>query len=358
MRVAFTRTCTGSSGGESLIAFSSRFDECPLDLRRVDLDGREVGARVHDDSLRVGELVHRLREQLVRCPELGTRYRRPGLQPREIEEVLDEPLQAHVLRADRLQQLDPVLVGQGQLAALEPVERLLDRGQRRAQIVRDGLDDGGLDRVATSERLGLERVAGQPLPLAGDGQQRGEGRQEPPLDGEGRLLALARVERPDLPPVDGERMGRLARALTHPPAERDAHRRNAEYFRRPLLDALELVVQPRAAQQLGGDVCEQRRLELALLGLGSLSAGAGSQAADHDCRHHVDEQREPVAPVRESERVDRRQEEEVEGEHARDGDDHCVGGAPEQRDREHGEHVEHAEAERRDEVVEDRDRLR
>ena len=96
---------------------------------------REVGTRVHDDPLRVGELVHGLREQLVRRPELGARYRRPGLEPREIEEVLDEPLQPRVLDANRLQQVDPVLVGQRELAALEPVERLLDRGQRRAEIV-------------------------------------------------------------------------------------------------------------------------------------------------------------------------------------------------------------------------------
>ncbi len=125
---------------------------------------------------------------------------------------------------------------------------------------------------------------------------------------------------------------------------------------RSLLDAFELIVQPRAAQELDSDVCEQRCLELALLSLGPLSSGPRGQGADDDRRHHVDEQREPVAAVGERERVHRRQEEEVEREHARDRHQDRVGDAPEERNRQDSEDVEHAEAEHRDEVVENGNR--
>ena len=138
------------------------------------------------------------------------------------------------------------VVGQRELAALEPVERLLDRRERRAQVVRDGLDDRGLDRVAAPEGLGLERLARAGAPARA---RRRAARRAP---GAAAAGSRARAPRspvcrasPIVPPVDRERMRRLVRASARacsPSAIRD--RRDAEDGRGPLLDAAELVLEP------------------------------------------------------------------------------------------------------------------
>jgi hypothetical protein len=115
-----------------------------------------------------------------------------------------------VLGSDRLEQRCAVLGGQREHVALEPVQRLLDRRDRRPQVVRNRLDDGGLDGVAPPERLRLERLAGQSLPLARHGEQRRERGQETLPHGERRLLPLGREHGADPAAVDDERMWRVA----------------------------------------------------------------------------------------------------------------------------------------------------
>ena len=128
----------------------------------------------------------------------------------------------------------------------------------------------------------------------------------------------------------------------------------------PALLTVELrdVVERRSLQELRGDVCEQRRLVLPLLRLGGLPSPARSELADDDGGDEVDGKRDPVLSVRERERVERLEEEEVEGEHARDGDRDRVSHAPDDGDRQHGEDVERTEAEDGRPRVEKRDRDR
>ena len=114
----------------------------------------------------------------------------------------------------------------------------------------------------------------------------------------------------------------------------------------------------RSPEQLGRDVGEQRRLALALAGLGRLTARPGRQRSDDNGRSQVDGEREPVGTVGEREGVNRGQEEEVEREHARDGDGDRPRSPPEHGDWEHREDEQHAEAENGHPVVEEGDRSR
>ena len=82
----------------------------------------------------------------------------------------------------------------------------------------------------------------------------------------------------------------------------------------------------------------------------------GSELADDHGGHEVDGQRDPVLRVRERERVQRREEEEVEREHARDRHGERVGEPVEDGDGQHREQVEPAEAEDRGDLAEPVDR--
>jgi hypothetical protein len=64
-------------------------------------------------------------------------------------------------------------------------------------------------------------------------------------------------------------------------------------------------------------------------------------------RDEIHGERHPVLRVVQLKRVRRRKEEPVESEHAHDGHGHRVAESPEGGDRQHGEEVEHAEAEHR-----------
>ena len=223
--------------------------ERSLDLGCIDTHRGQVVRRGHEHAILSSELVERLRDELFGSPELGSRSGRAGLKAREIEEVLDEALQPHVLDANRLEQRLAILVGQLEVVALEPVERLLDRRERGPQVVRHRLDHRCLDGIATPERLRFVRVAREPLPLERDAEQRGERRQQPALGPEHRLLLLGREEHTDRAPLDSEGMRRLVRRRARVLAQRDPHLRDAEHCRRALLDELESRRRARAPRR-------------------------------------------------------------------------------------------------------------
>jgi hypothetical protein len=185
--------------------------------------------------------------------------------------------------------------------------------------VADRAEHGRLDRVASPKCLRLERVLRQSLSIRCDGEQRGECRQEAASGREVRVGALAHVERPDEASARLELEGRLAGRGLMAGAHLDAARVGPEHVCYALRDARQLLVEGRAGQELGRDLCEQCRLTLALLRVGRAPPRAGCQVADHHGRHQVHGKRKPVLPVGERERVHGREEEEVEGEHARDG---------------------------------------
>jgi hypothetical protein len=109
----------------------------------------------------------------------------------------------------------------------------------------------------------------------------------------------------------------------------------------------DLVLQATAAQEVGREAGEHRGLPLALLGGRSAPPRPRSELADDDGGREVDRESKPVLAVGKRERVPRRQEEPVEREHARDRDGQREAESPEDRDRKHGEDVEHTKAQHR-----------
>ena len=143
-----------------------------------------------------------------------------------------------------------------------------------------------------------------------------------------------------------------------PISEHDVHLVHAEGAGDVDGDAAEVVLHAHALQERRGDTCQQRRLPLALLGLGRPSPRSCGELADDDRRHEVDGERDPVLSVRERERIKRFEEEEVEGKHARDGDRDRVRHAPDDSDGYDGEDIKRTQAEHGRPRVEKRDRDR
>jgi hypothetical protein len=80
-----------------------------------------------------------------------------ALEPGEGEQVRDEVIEARSGDRDALDQLAPALVRQGVPVGEQRLREPLDRGQRRAQLVRDGRDEVGLQPVELAQ--GLRRLA-------------------------------------------------------------------------------------------------------------------------------------------------------------------------------------------------------
>jgi len=78
----------------------------------------------------------------------------------------------------------------------------------------------------------------------------------------------------------------------------DPHTRDTEKIGCAPRDPCSLIDDVRAAQELGGDVREESRLALAVLGLRGAMARPGGKSPNRDRRRDVDRQREPVASVR------------------------------------------------------------
>ena len=112
---------------------------------------------------------------------------------------------------------------QVQLRGTQRADRRTDARQRRAQVVRHGAKQRGLDQIAAPEHLRLHRLSLQLLTLDGDREQRRESRKEPVADVDARVRAGRRVDRPDVSPRDLERI-RDAGAVI-PPARRPARSR-------------------------------------------------------------------------------------------------------------------------------------
>ena len=86
--------------------------------------------------------------QVVEGPQLGSRTRRAGLQPRQVDEVLHQALEPCGLLRDRRQQLVTIPERQVEPAG-EPVRRRADRSDRGAEVVADRTEDSGLHRIAS-----------------------------------------------------------------------------------------------------------------------------------------------------------------------------------------------------------------
>ncbi len=151
-------------------------------------------------------------------------------------------------------------------------------------------------------------------------------------------LRVHEPDRPDASSVCQERMPVRSQRRVRPELDRRAF--DLQRVRGLRGDTLELAGDVAALQQRARDLREERRL-------GRPTARACRELADHHRGDDEHAEREPVAGVLQRERVRRRQEVEVEGEHARDGDGDRQREAPEDRDGQHGEEVEHGQAQDR-----------
>jgi hypothetical protein len=245
--------------------------EHPLDLGGVHLHRRRLGAEVEPDAggLRA-ETGESLSDELVHVPQLPMGLGRAGLEPREVEQLLDDAIEARRLAADRLREAEPIVGFEREPRAGQRVGRGENRGQRRAQVVGHRAQKRRLEGVAAAQRLRLESLSGQALPLLGQLAQGGESR-------------------------------------------------------------------------------------LGLLGAAARPAG---ELAHDDGRDDEDEEGEPVPVVLDRERVERRDEQEVEGDHAADRDGDGEDASPGDRDRDDREEVEHRQAEHRHVPLQELDRAR
>ena len=110
--------------------------EDALDLGGVDLHRRRLGTDLEPDAAGLGpETGERPAHELVHGPQLAVRLDGAGLEPREVEQLLDDTVEARRLGADRLREAEPVLRLQREAGARQRVRRGEDRRERRAQVV-------------------------------------------------------------------------------------------------------------------------------------------------------------------------------------------------------------------------------
>ncbi len=223
--------------------------------------------------------------------------------------------------------------------------------------MRHGTQERRLDEIAPAERLRLERLLHEATAVERHGEQRSEGRKETVPHADVGIGVSRHVEGSDAAAVDLERDGRID-ATAMPRPELHLCARDAEHAGRLRSHPAELRLERLATEQAPRDLREQRRLTLTLLRLGGAATRPRRELADDERRNGIDSQGEPVRRLLQRERMGRRQEEEVEREHARDRDRKRPADPPRHGDWQHGEHVEHAEGKRRREGLERPDEQR
>ena len=290
----------GCRGRRELEGVLDEIGDRPLHLAPIDLDDRRLAGHVH--LLPPVDRVNRLPNEIHQIPCLSLRRSRACLQPGQIEQIADQAGEPARLELDRLEQVLAVGAAQAQFRSQKRADRRPDAGQRRAQIVRHGPQQRRLDQVAAPEHLCLHRLALQLFPLGRDSEERRESREEPVADLDARIPVGGRVDRPDVPSYDLQRI-RNARTVIPPGwAELDNRRLDSEHFGRVIGDLTDLLLELPAGQQLDRQIGEERRLTFALLRRGRPTARAGRELADDHGGRQVYGEREPVFAVGERER--------------------------------------------------------
>src|SRR5262245_36535074 len=131
-------TRTGSSAGEYLSAFSKRLTRtrsiCPGSACTAGgYSGSSTECRFPGAAV---PSVHR--------PDAGLGCRCPCLEPRKIEQVVDQAVEAPCFRDDRGGELPLVVAVELEVVLGKRAGRREHRHERRAQVMADGAKDGGL----------------------------------------------------------------------------------------------------------------------------------------------------------------------------------------------------------------------
>ena len=272
-----------------------------------------------DRAVGDADAVQRGGKHLVEADRHGADLERARLEPAHVEQVADERVEAVGLLVDRLEELLPRLGRPVDVALEQARDRGLDRGDRRAQVVRDGGEERRAELVRRRERacrlgLGLELAE-----VDGGGELLGEGVEHALV-----LAADRRAgEREHVLGVELDRRacsprGSRERGLRSPPRSASRLRGGGEP---PLPRARARGRGPRArADDRRGAGEPRERLGLGA-GAGSFGRAAGGErdeARDDRADGEEDEEREHVLGVGDRERVVGLDEEPVDEQEAAD----------------------------------------
>ncbi len=268
---------------------------------------------------------------------------RADLQPAHVEQVADEPVETIGLLVDRAGELSALLAGPAHVGLQEAGGRRLDRGERGAQVVRDGLQQRGAEGVGLGEAGRSGGIGLEPPSVQREGEVRQERAQHPLVIGrelgapqhEDRAAVLRQI-----PPLAVERFRRwvLARRCIEDPSVIAVGEQG------------DRVERERAAQlvEQSGDGVGLADEDAAGTGQGSgLGARphrltrAGGHPVDEQARpdgaHHEDHERSDVLGFADREGVQRRDEEPVGEQRGGEGGDHGHGHATDDRDGDGGD---------------------
>ena len=226
------------------------------------------------------ELVERLHDEIVDRPDLrlGLQPRRPGGargragcrpggragRPRRGSSPASS-------RASSWLELEVV-----RARARSPRSRIAISGVRRSWLT--ARSTRGLDRVAAPQRLGLERLAREPLAVDRDAEQRRERRQQPPARRGAAAAAAPRawIVPTRRPPASSGWRSRLGAGRASPSSIRACSTWSARAASAAIRSSSPLTL--AALEQRGRDLGEQRRL-------GRPPPRARRQLADDDRGH-------------------------------------------------------------------------
>jgi hypothetical protein len=364
-----------------------------IDLDVVEQDGGQVLRDIHADAVRGGDRSeaagHLLAERTDVVPPFAGREH-AGLDPREVEQVADQPIQTARLSVDRVRELGALLVRPVDVALTQASRCRKDRRERGAQVVRHGVEESGLQLVGPAQDLRVEGLSPQPLDL--DALcEKGTRRREETIVGRAERAAGTppHEERPDARVSRDERHRLCARAVPrfgvavrrhhgHPPSTRPgfgipgeqpsadgirAHRGDDRLFavrQRSIVGPIRLDDEPAQAERLreasghrgkrrvdvrcreqAGDVVQHDGLAPPILCLSRALPLQSGERACHRRGQQEQQKRDVFGRVRHGEVVHGLDEEPREREEGDDrGNDRCAE-SEQGRRREHGDEIEH-----------------
>ena len=194
----------GASGPAYLAALSSvLLRTWPMNTSSTRIGGRSGSTWM--STVRPPRLAacptHRLGHDVTHGEDEQARVEFACLDPAHVEQVRDESIEPIGLAVDRRRDRSPLV--------RRPIDGRVhqrprggpDRRQRRAQVVRDRVEQRGLQRVAPSRHLGRRGIAGEPIALERPAELVRCRREDPRLAriGVAQRSGASAPQRPELP---------------------------------------------------------------------------------------------------------------------------------------------------------------
>jgi hypothetical protein len=113
------------------------------------------------------ESLERAFHEVAQLVDLAVRHEGASLDAAEVEQVGDEPREVLRLAVDGRGARDLLLRAQPDVGVEERSGSGSDRGQRRAQVVGDRVEQGRLERLPLAQDLRIARLGHQPIAFQG-----------------------------------------------------------------------------------------------------------------------------------------------------------------------------------------------